>query len=152
MLGGLRSSFKQLVLVKLESISVCPRSHTGNETLVGNNPLLRASFEWGWKEGFDATFVKIAYMSPAGRACSDDGDRQMVAILSAVRTDGLADVDAACTEALSDVVHSADVILNVLARRRDPTPPLTIMTPGALRLHHAPITDCNRYDRLRWNH
>jgi transposase len=80
---------------------------------------------------------------------SDDGDRQMVTILSAVLTDGLATVEAACAEALAEGVHSADVILNILARSRDPAPPVTIMTPDALRLHHAPIADCNRYDRLR---
>jgi hypothetical protein len=34
-------------------------------------------------------------------------------------------------------VHSADVILNILARRRDPGPPVTIMTPEALRLFAA---------------
>ena len=80
---------------------------------------------------------------------SDDGDRQMVAILSAVLTDGLSAVEAACAQALSDGVHSSDVILNILARRRDPAPSVTIMTPDALRLHHAPLADCNRYDRLR---
>jgi transposase len=46
---------------------------------------------------------------------ADDGDRQMVDILSAVLTDGLAAVEAACTEALREGVHSADVILNILA-------------------------------------
>ena len=80
---------------------------------------------------------------------SDDGDRQMVAILSAVLTDGLAAVEAACAEALVHGVHSSDVILNILARSRDPAPPVTIMTPEALRLRHAPVADCNRYDRLR---
>src|ERR1700736_951721 len=49
---------------------------------------------------------------------SDDGDRQMVKILSAVLTDGLAAVEAACAEALAGGVHSADVVLNILARRR----------------------------------
>ena len=80
---------------------------------------------------------------------SDDGDRQMVKILSAVLTDGLAAVEAACAEALADGVHSADVVLNILARHRDPGPTATILTPDALRLRHAPIADCARYDRLR---
>ena len=80
---------------------------------------------------------------------SDDGDRQMVKVLAAVLTDGLAAVEAACGEALGEGVHSADVILNILARRRDPGPMATILTPEALRLHHAPIADCARYDRLR---
>jgi hypothetical protein len=80
---------------------------------------------------------------------SNDGDRQMVQVLSAVLTDGLAAVEAACAEALAGGVHSADVILNILARRRDPAPAATVITPEALRLRHAPIADCARYDSLR---
>ena len=80
---------------------------------------------------------------------SDDGDRQMVKVLSAVLSDGLVAVEAACTEALAGGVHSADVILNILARQRDPGPAATILTPDALRLRHAPIADCARYDSLR---
>jgi hypothetical protein len=77
-------------------------------------------------------------------------DRQMVKILSAVLSDGLAAVEAAaCAEALAGGVHSADVVLNILARRRDPGPPATIVTPEVLSLRHAPIADCARYDRLR---
>jgi hypothetical protein len=78
-----------------------------------------------------------------------NGDRQMVDILSAVLTDGLDAVEAACVEALADGVHSADVILNILARHRDPAPPLTIATPDALRLRCEPVADCARYDSLR---
>jgi transposase len=82
-------------------------------------------------------------------AGSSDGDRQMVKILAAVLTDGLAAVDEACLKALSEGVHSADVILNILARQRDPGPAATILTPEALRLRHAPTADCGRYDQLR---
>jgi hypothetical protein len=78
-----------------------------------------------------------------------DGDRQMVAILSAVLTDGLASVEAACAEALNQGVHSAAVILNILARKQDPGPAASILTSEALRLRHAPVADCARYDRLR---
>ncbi len=78
-----------------------------------------------------------------------DGDRQMVDILGAVLTDGLPGVEAACAEALNDGVHSAAVILNILARSRDPGPPVTIMTPEALRLACEPVADCTRYDSLR---
>ena len=78
-----------------------------------------------------------------------DGDRQMVEILGAVLSDGLPAVEAACTEALGEGVHSAGVILNILARRRDPDPPVTIMAPDALRLTHEPAADCTRYDNLR---
>jgi hypothetical protein len=96
------------------------------------------------------------WLLPANLECvrrklsgSNDGDRQMVAILSAVLTDGLACVEAACAEALAHGVHSADVVLNILTRKRDPGPAVTILTPEALRLRHAPIADCARYDRLR---
>ena len=78
-----------------------------------------------------------------------DGNRQMVDILAVVLTDGLAAVEAACAEALTHGVHSADVVLNILARQRDPTPPATILTPAALTLRHAPLADCARYDNLR---
>jgi transposase len=80
---------------------------------------------------------------------SDDGDRQMVEILSAVLSDGLAAVEAACAEALSEGRYSASVILNVLARTKDPGPAVTIMTPEALKLQHLPVADCSRYDSLR---
>jgi transposase len=80
---------------------------------------------------------------------SADGDRQMVKILAAVLSDGLAAVEAACAEAQADGVHSADVILNILARQRDPGPAATILAPEALRLRQTPIADCARYDRLR---
>ena len=79
----------------------------------------------------------------------DDGNRQMVNILTAVLTDGLQAVEAACAEAIAQNVHSADVVLNILARHRDPDPPATILTPTALTLRHEPIADCARYDNLR---
>ncbi|MEA2778048.1 MAG: hypothetical protein QOF90_3454 [Acetobacteraceae bacterium] len=82
-------------------------------------------------------------------AGSDDGDRQMVAILATVLTDGLSAVEAACAQAMSEGVHSSDVIINILARQRDPGPAATILTPDALRLRHAPLADCARYDQLR---
>jgi hypothetical protein len=73
----------------------------------------------------------------------------MVKILAAVLTDGLLAVEAACLQALSEGVHSADVVINILARQRDPGPAATIMTPDALQLRDAPIADCARYDQLR---
>ena len=82
-------------------------------------------------------------------AGSDDGDRQMVAILAAVLTDGLPAVEAACAQAMSEGVHSSDVVINILTRQRDPGPAATILTPDALRLRHAPVADCARYDQLR---
>jgi hypothetical protein len=82
-------------------------------------------------------------------AGSDDGDRQMVKILAAVLSDGLPEVEAACAQALAENVHSADVVLNILARRRDPGPAPPIHTPAALSLRHTPVADCARYDTLR---
>jgi hypothetical protein len=77
------------------------------------------------------------------------GDRQVVEILGAVLTDGIDAVEGACAEALSHGVHSAGVILNILARHREPPPPLTIATPDALKLGREPAADCDRYDSLR---
>ena len=82
-------------------------------------------------------------------AGSDDGDRQMVAILAAVLSDGLPAVEAACAQAICEGVHSSDVIINILARRRDPGPVAPIFAPEALKLRHAPVADCARYDQLR---
>jgi transposase len=82
-------------------------------------------------------------------AGADDGNRQMVDILTAVITDGLPAVEAACAEAMVQGVHSADVVLNILARQRHHDPPVTITTPAALTLRHAPVADCARYDNLR---
>ena len=80
---------------------------------------------------------------------SSDGDRQMVKILGAVLTEGMPEVQKACAEALSQSVHSADVILNILSRRRDPEPAPLLLTSPALRLTHEPVADCARYDLLR---
>jgi hypothetical protein len=80
---------------------------------------------------------------------TNDGDRQMVAILNAVLIDGLAEVEAACAEAVRSGACSKDVVLNILGRRRDRPPPLTIVTPDTLILKHQPIADCTRYDNLR---
>jgi len=82
-------------------------------------------------------------------AAVDDGDRQMVDLLTAVLVDGLVAVEGACAEALRSGVHSSDVILNILARRREPAAAVTILTPDALRLRREPAADCARYDSLR---
>ncbi len=90
--------------------------------------------DWVLPAGLDRVRRKLAGV--------DDGDRQMVAILSAVMSDGLSAVEAACREALRENVHSADVIINILARQREPAAAITIMTPEALRLQHEPAADC----------
>jgi len=78
-----------------------------------------------------------------------DGDRQMVKILAAVVSDGLAEVELACAEALSAGLCSSDVVLNVLSRQRAPVPSAAIPVPPALTLRHTPTADCSRYDTLR---
>jgi hypothetical protein len=57
-------------------------------------------------------------------------------------------VEAACLEAASQGVHSADVVINIPARQRDQGPAATILTPDALRLRRASVADCARYDQL----
>src|ERR1700709_867254 len=78
-----------------------------------------------------------------------DGDQQFVKVLGAVLDHGLSAVGAACAEALEAGIASGDVILAVLARRRQPAPPPSIITPDALRLRIEPAADCSRYDRMR---
>ncbi len=78
-----------------------------------------------------------------------DGGRQMVDILTAARSDGLTAVEAACAEALAAGTYSADVILNILARRSEPVPASTVATAERLCLQVLPRADCTRYDGLR---
>ena len=73
----------------------------------------------------------------------------MVEILTAVLADGLVAVEAACAEALASGACSADVVLNILNRRRQPSETTPIQTPEALRLRFEPVADCTRYDSLR---
>jgi len=80
---------------------------------------------------------------------TDAGDRQMVKVLTAVLTDGLAAVEAACAESIAAGIASADVIINALARRQQPQPVAPIMTPERLELSCPPRADCARYDNLR---
>ena len=69
----------------------------------------------------------------------DDGDRQFVKVLAAVQEDGLEAVEAACAEALDCGACSADGVLNILSRQRQPAPPATIPTPEGLQLRHQPV-------------
>jgi hypothetical protein len=72
-----------------------------------------------------------------------------LAPLPAVLADGLPTVDAACAEAIARNVHSPDIVLNILARQRNPGPPATLFTPAALTLRHSSSPICARYDNLR---
>ena len=78
-----------------------------------------------------------------------DFPKHAVKVLAAVLEDGLEAVETACAEALACGACSADVVLNILARQRQPAPPASIPTPEGLRLRHQPVADCQRYDRLR---
>ena len=82
-------------------------------------------------------------------ATHPDGDRQFVDILSAVPEDGLDAVEAACAEALGAGLFSRDVVLNLLARRKQPDRPPPIATPAGLALVVEPVADCARYDLLK---
>jgi hypothetical protein len=50
---------------------------------------------------------------------------------------------------MAEGVLSSDVIINILARQRDPGPAATVLTPDAQRFRRAPLADCARYDPLR---
>jgi len=82
-------------------------------------------------------------------AAHADGDRQFVDILVAAAETGLDAVEAACREALEARLGSRDVVLNLLARRRQPAAVAPIATPAELNLTLEPLADCARYDQLR---
>ena len=78
-----------------------------------------------------------------------DWDRQFVNILHAVPTYGLETVFRACEQALSARAVSKDVILNLLSRNQDETPPDCLTLPASLHLRQEPTADLDRYDLLR---
>jgi hypothetical protein len=82
----------------------------------------------------------------------DEADRRFVRVLSMVLTDGVDVVEDAVREALEGGTASDDVILNILARHREPPRPAGITTAEALALAHPPVADCARYDLLRGSH
>lgn len=79
----------------------------------------------------------------------DEADRRLVRVLAMALTDGVEAVEAAVREALEAGAASDDVIINILARRREPPHPDGITTCEALVLTHPPVADCGRYDLLR---
>ena len=72
-----------------------------------------------------------------------------VKILGRVPEDGVTAVASACAEALEAGIANGDVVLAILARKRQPPPAPSIATPEALRLKAEPAADCARYDNLR---
>jgi hypothetical protein len=79
----------------------------------------------------------------------DEADRRFVRVLAAVMTDGLEAVEAAIREALDSGAVSDEVILNILARYRDPPSERPLHVIVDLKLNHPPIADCARYDTVR---
>jgi hypothetical protein len=77
-----------------------------------------------------------------------DGDKQFVGILSAVLTHGLDEVISACAEAVAANSISQGVILNILSRAVEPSPPTDCDLPQLPVLKMPPIADCCRYDLL----
>ncbi len=52
-------------------------------------------------------------------------------------------------KALAAGLCSSDAVLNPLSRQQLPAPTLSILTPDALRIRHAPVADCAHYDTPR---
>ena len=72
-----------------------------------------------------------------------------MSILSVVPESGPEAVEEACARALAARLHSADAVLNLLARGREFEPPPPVLTPLSLTLGVMPEADCARYDTLR---
>ena len=100
--------------------------------------------DWALPPGLDRLRRKL------GRG--DEADRRFVRVLAMVLGDGMDAVEAAITEALEAGTASDDVVLNILARHREPPQPPTLSVSDVLALRHAPIADCARYDQLRGVH
>ena len=79
----------------------------------------------------------------------DEADRRFVRVLAAVLTDGLDAIEAAVREALDAGAASDEVILNILARYRDPPSDRPLDVVVDLKLSHPPVADCARYDTVR---
>lgn len=75
----------------------------------------------------------------------------MAQVLTAITLHGLDDVLVAIEVALQSGRISADHVLNVLARLKEPCPPVSLPeeSPPALALMEPPRADVTRYDRLR---
>ena len=68
-------------------------------------------------------------------------------------------IERACFSLISAVSRSptmtdqrqllASRLGRIPCQHRDPGPAVTILTPAALTLRHAPVADCARYDNLR---
>jgi hypothetical protein len=96
----------------------------------GAGPQARCPAQWRPFQGLAAAGELRAGAPPArGRRRRRSADGRY---LTAVLSDGLPAVEAACTEALRHGAHSVDVIINILARRRERVAPISIATPRAV--------------------
>jgi hypothetical protein len=76
------------------------------------------------------------------------GDRQFVAVLNAIRSDGLEAVTVACELALEAGMPTADYVLNALNRFKPQPTVKPIATPAGLQLKEEPRANVGRYDAL----
>ncbi len=76
------------------------------------------------------------------------GDRDCVAVLSAMLEHGSEAVEVACELALADKTVSKDVILNIINRLREQPRPEVIATPVNLTLKKEPTANCEHYNML----
>jgi hypothetical protein len=97
----------------LRSLALCP----GAGPQAGRAAQRRAVQGLGAAGGLERVRRKLAG--------SNDGDRQMVAILTAVLPTACPPSRPPAAKRSREGVHSADVILNILARQRDPGPAVT---------------------------
>ena len=74
------------------------------------------------------------------------GDREFVALLSAVCVHGLDQIDAACAWALEQGVVQSEVIVNHLSRVEQAPDPEPVPIPPGLALTQEPTDDCSKYD------
>ena len=77
----------------------------------------------------------------------EEGDRQMVSILTAAQQLGWKQMTAACAEALSAGTCHADVVINLARRTVQDEPKTCIDTLSHLVLREPPKATCSRYDR-----
>ena len=79
----------------------------------------------------------------------DEADRRFVRVLAAISTDGLEAVEGAIGEAFDTGAASDEVILNILARRREPPADQPLSVVVDLKLKHPPRADCAIYGKRR---
>jgi hypothetical protein len=131
---------------EIAALRALSRSRTELASRVSRAQMLLAYRE---NPSFCAVGQRLGVHHQTVQRCVERALADGVKVLGAVLDHGLAAVESACAEALEAGLASGDVILTVLARRRQPTPPPSITTPDALRLKIESTADCGRYDSIR---